>query len=148
MGRRQLLPVLQKATQALASSWSVSIAQYNILGGYLAKPKYFPYCQPHLLEWDNRKERIFSEITEHQVCCAWAFHCHSFSSCYGCIYTIDVPLLSSQRCVCVCVCVANGGKYGYFILSSLQMSLAFDFVCDWWLCDHLEAVKSQTYSSL
>lgn len=87
MGRRQLLPVLQKATQALTSSWSVSIAQYNILGGYLAKPKYFPYCQPHLLEWDNRKERIFSEITEHQVCCANYVSCQICLSCYGCAYS-------------------------------------------------------------
>lgn len=103
MGRRQLLPVLQKATQALTSSWSVSIAQYNILGGYLAKPKYFPYCQPHLLEWDNRKERIFSEITEHQVCCA--NFCQNCLSCY-----MGARILLIHACIRICVRVGNASK--------------------------------------
>eukprot|EP00123_Amoebidium_parasiticum_P008274 comp18694_c0_seq1/m.20407 comp18694_c0_seq1/g.20407 ORF comp18694_c0_seq1/g.20407 comp18694_c0_seq1/m.20407 type:complete len:398 (-) comp18694_c0_seq1:361-1554(-) len=70
MWHRRLLPVMKAPVAALSRQknphgFSVSVLQYNILGGYLAKPKYFAYCNPDLLEWNGRKQRILNEITHH-----------------------------------------------------------------------------------
>jgi mRNA deadenylase 3'-5' endonuclease subunit Ccr4 len=63
-----MLRLVANVSRAANCSWSFSIAQWNILGGYLASPKHFPYCKPELLEWENRKHRILKELTEYQVC--------------------------------------------------------------------------------
>eukprot|EP00124_Ichthyophonus_hoferi_P005022 Ihof_evm4s643 gene=Ihof_evmTU4s643 len=69
MWNRRVLPMLTaQVTQPLkreSPSFNVSVLQYNILGGFLARPSYFPYCNPEFLNWPGRRQRILTEITHH-----------------------------------------------------------------------------------